>query len=887
MDKRYELYCLADRWFYDKPARAQGARDRDMDAGGREFGLARGPVPEGWRRRTLDDWLVYHPEGLEIPSQGWKVHASATLDSAEQVLAVVWDYCLPRRIPFKFIAGPQRLFLRNLKYAHRGSSGKFVTIYPVDETQLEVVLDELGARADGLPGPYILSDLRWGDGPLYVRYGGFAERWCVGANGERELAIADADGRLVPDRRGPTFSVPPWVSLPSCLRPHLDARNATTLDGLPYRIDRPLHFSNGGGLYLAVDTRTGDQVVLKEARPHAALSIDRADAVARLRHERDTLARLAGLNGVPALRDYFTLGGHEFLVEDFVDGATLSSMIVQRWPLFNRDVDAAAAAEYAAWALDACARVERAVGAVHERGVVIGDLHPNNMMVRPDGGIVLIDLEVATRAEERGRPALAAAGFMPPARLSGVDVDRYALACLRLHIFMPLTPLLLLDRGKATDIADAIAELFPVVPRTFLAEALQVVTAGTPPRSRVAGSRSQPPPPAPDAAGWRAARDSMVQAILASATPERDDRLFPGDVKQFSGGGGGLNLAHGAAGVLYALDAIGAGRHPEYEEWLVRRATRPDHDARIGFYDGLHGVANVLERLGRRSDALDVLDICARGIDGKWERFGLDLASGLAGIGLNLAHFAVATGERTFMDAAWQVADVVAERLGGEESVPEVSGGRHPWAGLIRGSSGVGLMFLRLYEHSGDAALLDLAATALRQDLRRCVRTDHGTLNVNEGSRTMPYLADGTVGIGFVLDDYLALREDERFAEASALIEPAAKGQYYAQPGLFYGRAGMILYLSRRHPPGTAGRDPDVSRHVRRLSWHALGYQGHLAFPGDQLLRLSMDLATGSAGVALALAAALQGEEVQLPFLTRPASARRSEGDDANLLLAT
>jgi hypothetical protein len=49
-------------------------------------------------------------------------------------------------------------------------------------------------------------------------------------------------------------------------------------------------------------------------------------------------------------------------------------------------------------------------------------------------------------------------------------------------------------------------------------------------------------------------------------------------------------------------------------------------------------------------------------------------------------------------------------------------------------------------------------------------------------------------------------------------------------------------------------------------------FRERLAFPGDQLLRLSMDLATGSAGVLLALGAALHDEVVDLPFLA-PSSA--------------
>lgn len=206
---------------------------------------------------------------------------SACLDNAEEILEHVLGYCVPRGIPFKFIRSKQLLLLRNGKYAHRGSSGKSFTIYPRDDQQLQVILTELGQLLEGQPGPYILSDLRYGDGPLYVRHGGFAERYCLGASGELELAIADDNGSLVPDLRGPTFSTPEWVPLPDFLVDHLEARNKATVGDLPCRIDGALHFSNGGGLYSGVDVRTGEELVLKEGRPHAGLSTDAADAVTR------------------------------------------------------------------------------------------------------------------------------------------------------------------------------------------------------------------------------------------------------------------------------------------------------------------------------------------------------------------------------------------------------------------------------------------------------------------------------------------------------------------------------------------------------------------------------------------------------------------------------
>lgn len=856
MDRGYEPYAIADPYFYESPFVAHWKS--------KDFELPGGVVPAGWERTDTGDWRQLYPAGREHPSQGWKIHASACLDNAEAILHAVWDYCVPRGITFKFIRNRALLLLRNAKNASRGGSGKFVTIYPSDDAQLEVTLTELGELLGGQPGPYILTDLRWGPGPLYVRYGSFVERYCYSNDGEKVLAIEEPGGSLVPDQRRPTFSPPPWATLPSFLEPHLAARNAVTVDAIPYRIEAALHFSNAGGLYSAVDTQSGDRVVLKEARPHAGLTLDGLDAVARLARERDILQQLEGLPCVPRFRGSFVVGEHHFLAIEFVEGTTLQKLVVRKYPLILPEPDPQAVADYTAWAVDVDRRVEAAVGAVNERGVVIGDVHPLNVLVRPDGEVALVDFEVASGVGERRQPVLAAPGFRAPRHSEGFDIDRHALAALRLALFLPIASILSLEPAKAAELGTEIASLFPV-PDRFLSEALAVLGATQPSVADAPVAARRPPAIEPDAEGWRRSRDSMARAILASASPERQDRLFPGDVKLFETGG--LNLAYGAAGVLYALDVTGAGRYPEHEEWLLQRAGKPERGSRIGFYDGLHGVAYVLDHLGHRGDALALLEVCADAAVGKLQRLPLDLQGGLAGIGLNFLHFWRATGDASFRDQTLALADIVAGRLGTEDSVPTLSGGEHPHAGLLRGSSGPALLFIRLWEHLGDAAFLDLAATALRQDLRRCTVRPEGTLGVNEGWRTMPYLGNGAVGIGMVLADYLAHRQDADFAEAAARTRLTASCPFTFEPGLFLGKAGMILYLCRDLEPGAGAMDPVVVGHIRRLAWHALSYQGNLAFPGEYLLRLSMDLASGTAGVLLAMGAALHDEPVALPFL--------------------
>jgi predicted Ser/Thr protein kinase len=847
--EQYELYCLADPHFYD-------TLDQRPDGSG-DLAVCAREVPAGWDHAPSDTWMFYAPRDRSLPAQGWKIHISSGLADAERVVAATWDYCVPRGIAFKFLRSRPVLLMLNSKAAFRGSSGKLVTIYPQDEAHLELVLKELDVILSGVQGPYILSDLRYGDGPLFTRYGGFAERHCLSDSGERVLALEDGEGRLVPDVRGPTFSLPGWVTLPDFLAPHLAARNAVTTTGLPYEIESVLQFSNGGGVYLGRDVRTGERVVLKEGRPHAGLDVAGRDAVTRLTHERDILSRLAGLDVVPRLVDYFTLGDHHFLVEEFIDGSPLQKMLVYRYPLTHPDASPEEIADYTAWALDMIGRVEQAAAALHERGVVFGDLHPDNILVTAEGRLVFIDFEVSTLTEDRARSDLAHPGFGAPGDRVGADVDRYAIACLYLAMFAPQTTIqFTLHPPKAAQLAELVTEAFPVPPAT-MARAVE----------EILGPVEERPPataddiPMPGTASWQPLRESMRRAILASATPDREDRLFPGDIRQFLPGGG-LNLAHGAAGVLYALAVTGAGRFPEYETWLRDRALRPPPGMSVGLYDGLHGVAHVLETLGRRQDALDTVDRC-RGTDlGAHE---LGLYSGLAGIGLNLLHLGERTGEAELTDLAYRIVDIAAGRLGGPDDVPEISGGTNPHAGLMLGSSGPALLFLHAYERTGDPGLLDRAAAALRQDLRRCVRAADGTLQVDQGWRTLPYLDEGSVGIALVLRRYLAHRDDDAFRAALESLMAVARCGYFVQPGLFTGRSGILAAVGMT--PGA-----DAAELVRWLRWHALSYGGGLVFPGDQLLRLSMDLATGTAGVLLALGTALHDRPVHLPFFAPPAA---------------
>ncbi|CAL9340121.1 putative SapB synthase [Streptomyces sp. enrichment culture] len=242
----------------------------------------------------------------------------------------------------------------------------------------------------------------------------------------------------------------------------------------------------------------------------------------------------------------------------------------------------------------------------------------------------------------------------------------------------------------------------------------------------------------------------------------------------------------------------------------------------------------------------------------KWHRLGHDLDGGLAGLGLVLDALGARSDDTTLHDLALRAADLTAgalDKLG--DSVPR--------PGLLHGATGPALLFLRLYERTGDTGLLDLAADALRRDLQGCVG-DNGSLYVAEGARLMPYLGSGSIGIAAVVDDYLLHRpSDSTLDTARHRILPAARSRFYAQPGLLRGRAGMVWHLARTTVSGVTAAD--VEQQLDAMNWYALSYGGGLAFPGEQMMRLSMDLFTGTAGCLLAIGSARHTAPVSLPFL--------------------
>lgn len=834
----YVRFCQPDNDFYDTPA---AQREND-------FPLVAELLPDGWLRQFASPWVAVHPAAVLV-EQGWKIHVTAHAGNATDVLDTVWRHCRERRVHFKFLRSAERLREANSKYADRGSSGKFITIYPADVEQFREVLTELGDLLAGQRGPHVLSDLRWREGPLSVRYGGFIPMHCTDERGDRVPALRDSSGKLVPDQRRPGFHVPEWVEVPEILRDQIERNREKSVD-FDYRPKHALHFSNGGGVYVADDRRTGREVVLKEARPYAGLDGGGTDAVARLEHEAEVLSRLAGLPGVPASYGCVNAWEHRFLVLEKIDGLDLKRASMQRTPVLRPDATDEDTAAYTAWAVAMSRRLDATLRAIHERGVVVGDVHPKNIIVRGDEPVFL-DFEFSGIDVDDWVAPQGAPGYRAPAGITGRAADRWALAAVKLDLFLPQTMLIEYERGKASQLVELAARRFG-----FDAEFAGEILAGLgvdPAERRIELMRPATPVTAAflgvdEPPGWDEVVGSLADAVTASADPAREDRLFPGDIQQFLSCDG-IGFGYGAAGVLHALHSARQDIDPRHIDWLARKA---ETATRAGFYTGLHGIAYALDELGRTEGAHSALD-AARALD--TSELGIDLFGGLAGIGLNLLHFALRPGGSSLWSDIDAVDSALRSRLT-ESTSDKVR------PGLMLGWSAAALFWIRLHEATGRPESLDLAAAALRRDLAECTVTKNGTLEADEGWRTLPYLHTGSVGVGIVLTEYLKHARPDDFVEADRAILRAATYEHYGMPIVSHGSAGILLYLCNR--PDRPQRPIDQA--LSTLRYHALPYRGHIAFRGNQSLRLSMDLLTGTAGVLLAVDTAT-ADGRGLPFL--------------------
>ncbi|WP_084774380.1 class III lanthionine synthetase LanKC [Nonomuraea candida] len=846
------LYTFADSDSYDDMARWRARADDPRFTRTRR-GQAVVPYTKGWHYTRHGAWTVCRPGSDPITGQGWKIHISVTPETFASLLETVSAFCFARELPFKFLARHEYAWLVNAKYAPRPISGKGIVLYPADEQRSIALAGELAELLQAWEGPRVLSDLRIGESIVHVRYGAYTRRYCRDSAGKVALALENPTGRLVPDDRAVPFRAPDFVEVPEAFRPR-----PGTADGSapPYRIDKTLHFSNSGGVYLATDKRTGRQIVLKEARPFAGYDLIGGDAVQRALQEYKALQTFADLPATPEVYEQFTWQSHLFTAMEYIRGTTLQEWCAAKQPYLLRSDPFAAPtpddiSKYREQIEVILEQVRAFLSALWERGHIFGDVHPGNIIVTPELQIRFIDFEACVE-QDAPRPLPGAVGFSDYTR-TGRAADEYGLGMLELACYLPLTELVRMDPGKLRHLVRTSQERFQL-PEDWAA---RVGRACAPATGMSRGPVRTASSHLDDALGFELWSAQIVSGLTSTMTPERADRLFRHDFTGFSLSP--VCLATGASGVLWSLlgtDGLDARDLVDpVIEWITERGRTAIDRLECGLYDSELGAGYTLWKYGYPEQGKWLVDA---GLAKEHGDAGLSVFSGLAGVYLAAAEMAegpdpivsTATVEKLGAQLVSRARPLLSW-LAGSDS-PNVA-----HFGLLHGVAGIGLAAHRYGLLTGDVAAVDLARELLELELTRYVRCADGSLQFNEAERrSLGYVEVGSLGTALVLSEF-ARHEGWSPAHASVSDLMRANGpEVMVQCGLFRGRAGFAAGLAslaqdgHEHPARLF-----IDRHLAQLGLHEIRPRaGELHYPGSRNHKLSSDLRSGGAGVLTAVA---------------------------------
>lgn len=399
---------------------------------------------DAWTVEETGAWCYVRPPEPESRVQGWKLHLSATVLSFPHVLHRAAEVLVPAGCSFKFARDLDTAQEMISSTYDRAQCGKLITVYPRDDDQFRSLAKALDTATAGLPGPAILSDRPYRKGGLvHYRYGAFDGRRTLTNEGLYEVRLEAPDGTLVPDPRKPWFTPPPWAKPPFGGEPGRTAKpaapEAVLLDDR-FEVRQALRHSARGGVYRAVDRKTGEDVIVKQARAHVDSGTTGEDARALLRREGRMLARLDGL--CPKLVHEFEQNGHAFLVEELVPGQPLLRWVQERTLAREDDVGVDPAE-----ALEMGLALVGLLSEVHARGLVYQDFTPTNVMVTDEGRPVLIDPEWAAEPGTWIRRATTP-GFAAPERVvaplygpaHGPEADLFALGAVLCHLVTGAVP---------------------------------------------------------------------------------------------------------------------------------------------------------------------------------------------------------------------------------------------------------------------------------------------------------------------------------------------------------------------------------------------------------------------------------------------------------------
>jgi serine/threonine-protein kinase len=173
--------------------------------------------------------------------------------------------------------------------------------------------------------------------------------------------------------------------------------------GARYELLEPHAIGAMGEVWRAMDPVLGRIVAVKVLLP--GLSAD-PGFVERFQAEARAMASLSDPS-IVEVYDYGQTAAISYLVMRLVEGESLHALLGRVGPLPPREV------------MTIVAQAAHALHQAHRNGIVHRDVKPSNLVVRPDGHLVLTDFGIADGVAALPAAVIGTAGYLAPEQLAG------------------------------------------------------------------------------------------------------------------------------------------------------------------------------------------------------------------------------------------------------------------------------------------------------------------------------------------------------------------------------------------------------------------------------------------------------------------------------------
>lgn len=392
-------------------------------------------------RLSISDRPPYLLTGALPASAGWLIHISIVQQQVPEPFVAFLGFLAGAELTFVIPAGPDQH--AEILDGRSGlvNTGKVVTVYLPDDKHIVGIVGEIIRLTAGFKGPVIPTAINLA-GCVYVQYGRlFEQTEFFGNKHYSQIYGFNAENALIEQLR---FHDIGWPFDPIKKLSKRRFKRFLQRQYLPLRV---LKIDPKGDVLKCIQLRKLYNMrycVVKQGRRFQCFDDTGRDTSDRLLWQYKAHKLLEPEEIVPKALDFFEFGNNYYLVLEYVEGISLNEKIAglqqgTMWKFLEtgrkREV------------LNYLHRILDILESFHKNGLVHRDVTPGNFLIKEDGKVVAIDIELSYHcAGQEPSPAFALGtpGYMSPQQFNrecpSFEEDIYSFGSLMIKVFTGLSP---------------------------------------------------------------------------------------------------------------------------------------------------------------------------------------------------------------------------------------------------------------------------------------------------------------------------------------------------------------------------------------------------------------------------------------------------------------